>query len=157
MLTMVIPVTLLIGIVSCSALVEERKEDSCTVKNDPTGRHGVIEVMCSEISFKLFYDNSPDGRDPLILKVSGVEASRVYEKRTDSYILKTGDHEVLEGWRYEEVWKAGDYKLKGYEYFVSGGTACYEEEEGAVIKLLLKDREITLLDFYQEDTDCGGA
>ena len=156
MLTKVIPLASLMSVLSCSVLVEESSVDSCSVVNDPTGWHGTLRVRCPELSFTLVYDNSPDGRDPLILEVRGVEARRLSEERTDPYVVKTGDYEELEGWRYEEEWEVGSYRLKGYEYFVSGGTGCYEEEERAVVELYLGGRKLMLLDHYQEETDCGG-
>ncbi len=157
MLTKVISLGLLVGVFSCSALVEERKVDPCKVVNDPTGWHGTLKVNCPNLSFTLLYDNSPDGRDPLVLGVKGVKAERLSKNLKDPYVLRTGDYEELEGWRYEEEWRVGGYRLTGYEYFVSGGTYCYEEEERAVIELYLGDKRLKLLNHYREDTDCGSS
>ena len=157
MLTKVIPLGLLAGVLSCSVLVEERRVASCTVVNDPTGWHGTLKVSCPDLSFTLLYDNSPDGRDPLILEVRGARARRLSQEFKDPYVLKTGDYEELEGWRYDEEWEVGGYRLTGYEYFVSGGSACYEEEERAVIELYSGDKRLTLLNHYQEETDCGSS
>lgn len=156
---MVIKVILIgtIGVLlSCSTLVDKRKADSCTVVDDPAGKHGTLRVGCPELSFTILYDNTPDGRDPLILEITGVEAKRISGKRTYPYRKETGDYELLSGWAYEEEWRVGDFKLKALEYFVNGGTGCYEEEEVAKIDLYLREERITLLDFYEEETDCGG-
>ena len=156
MLTKVISIVSLPLLLSCSLLVEERKVDSCKVVDDPAGLYGNLKVSCPEVSFNLVYDNSPDGRDPLILGISSTQARRLSERRTDPYVVKTGDYEELRGWLYEEEWRVGDYIIKGYEYFVNGGTACYEEEERSVVELYLKGKKLVLLDHYREETDCGG-
>jgi len=156
MLTKVISLGTVVLLLSCAAHVEREKAGNCTVTRDPTGWHGKIEVSCPEVSFTLIYDNSPDGRDPLVVKIKGIKAEKVSGRFKDHYVVETGDYEELQGWRYEEEWRVGGFTLKGYEYFVSGGTACYEEEEKAVLELHLKDRKLVLLDHYREETDCGG-
>jgi len=143
-------------LLSCSALIEKRKAGPCTVVNDPAGKHGILKVDCPELRFTLLYDNTPDGRDPLILKIVGIDAKRVSEEKIHPYRKETGDYEVLSGWAYREEWKVREFKLTGFEYFVNGGTGCYEEEEVAKIDLYFGEKSVTLLDFYEEETDCGG-
>ncbi len=157
MLTKVISLGLLASVLSCSALIEERKVGSCTVVDDPVGSYGTLKVNCPELNFTLLYDNSPDGRDPLIFKIEGVDGERIQSERIEPFSMKTGDGETLSGWAYREEWRVGGHQLTAHEYFVNGGTSCYEEEERAVIKLHLKDSDIMLLNYYWEETDCGGA
>lgn len=156
MLIGVISLALAVGLLSCSLLVEERRAGPCSVVDDPTGWHGTLRVSCPGLSFTLLYDNSPDGRAPLILEVRGTDAEKLSGELRYPYVLRTGDYEELEGSRYEEEWRVGGYRLKGYEYFVNGGAGCYEEEERAVIELLLREGRVALLDYYREETDCGG-
>ncbi len=140
----------------CGVMVETRKVSDCTVTDDPTGKFGKLNVVCSDLKLSILYDNIPDGRDPLILKVVHREAKKLEEEYKEPYTVLVGG-EVLEGWAYKEVWSIGRYTLEGFEYFVNGGTACYEEEEGYSIVLVKEGKRITLAKFYQEDTDCGGA
>ena len=156
MLIGVISLALAVSLLSCSLLVEERRAGSCRVVDDPTGWHGTLKVNCPGLSFTLLYDNSPEGRAPLILGVRGADAEKLSGKPRHPYVLRTGDYEELEGSRYEEEWRIGGYRLRGYEYFVNGGAGCYEEEERAFIELLLGDERVVLLDHYREETDCGG-
>ncbi|RLJ70299.1 hypothetical protein BCF55_0567 [Hydrogenivirga caldilitoris] len=156
MLIKVILALSLLVLFSCSVLVEERRADSCLIVDDPTGNRGTLKVNCPELSFLLFYDNSPDGRDPLILEVKGIKARRLEGKRIEPYHIQTGSYETLSGWAYEEEWKLGNYSLKGFEYYVNGGTACYEEEERATVELVRNGRRVKLLNRYWHETDCGG-
>ena len=149
---------LFVSLVACAPLeVEKRSADGCKIEDRPYGKQGIVQVSCPNLSFKVIYDNMPDGRDPLILKIEGAEAKKLSEKRVEPYEVKTGDEEVLSGWAYEEEWQVNGYRLKGFEYFINGGSGCYEEEEGYRLSLLLGDEEIQVLNFYQEETDCGGA
>jgi len=108
-------------------------------------------------SVKLIFRYSPDGRDPLVLRIEGVPAERVRSEKVEPFTVKTGDHELLSGWAYKEEWQVGGYRLTAIEYFVNGGTSCYEEEEFALISLHLKGSKVELLNYYSEETDCGGA
>ncbi len=155
MIKVVLP-ALILTLTACSVLVEQRKEGSCSIKEDPTGAYGKLEVQCPDVSFLLKYDNSPDGRDGIILGIEGTESQKLSEKKQDPYIVKTGSYETLTGWAYEEVWKVGSYELRAFEYYVNGGATCYEEEEATQIKLYRNGEVITLLDFFWEETDCGG-
>ncbi|WP_457600555.1 hypothetical protein [Hydrogenivirga sp.] len=156
MLTKLILLGLVGAILSCSALVEERRADSCVILDDPVGKHGTLRVNCPGLSFLLLYDNTPDGRDPLILGIKGVKAERT-SGESESYVKRTGDYEELSGWAYREEWNVAGSRLTGFESFVNGGTACYEEEEEAKIELLMKGKRIKLLNYYGEETDCGGT
>ncbi len=153
-------IILLALLLSCSSLtVEHRKIGPCSVTNNPYGKRGRAQVVCPDLSFTLVYDNIPDGRDPLILRISGAEGKRIHFKAVDPYRVSVGG-EVLEGWAFEERWelRKGErlYYLKGFEYFVNGGSSCYEEEEGYRVSLTLGGEEIPLVKFYAEETDCGG-
>ncbi len=150
----IIPLVFLIF--SCAGLeVEERKEADCRIVDRPYGREGKVEVMCPDLRFRIVYDNMPDGRDPTILKVEGVEAKRVSEEREDDFTVEFA-HEILEGWAYREVWElAGGYRLESLEYFVNGGSSCYEEEEAIKVTLSYGEDKITVLDYFHEETDCG--
>lgn len=141
---------------SCASLtVETSKYEDCTLTDHPYGWKGYIEVSCPGLEFTLHYDNIPDGRDPLVLGIEGVEAKKVAFKISDPYTIHFGG-ETLEGWRLDEEWVLGEgFRLKGYEYFVNGGTYCYEEEEAYVVTLAYRGKEITLLDYFHEETDCG--
>ncbi len=154
-LTKIIPFFGLL-LLSCAELtVETKKIGDCTVTDHPYGWKGYVEVSCPGLRFTLHYDNIPDGRDPLVLGIEGVEAKRVSLKAGEDYEVHFAG-EVLEGWRTEEEWVLGEgFKLKGYEYFVNGGVACYEEEEAYVVTLAYRGKKITLLDYFHEETDCG--
>ena len=148
---------LFVLLVACAPLeVEKRSAGSCEIEDRPYGKQGIAQVSCPELSFKVIYDNIPDGRDLLILKIEGAEAKKLSEKKVEPYEVKTGDYEVLSGWAYEEEWQVNGYRLRGFEYFTNGGSGCYEEEEGYRLSLLLEGTEVPILNFYQEDTDCGG-
>ncbi len=142
---------------SCSSTVEVSKVNSCKVANDPVGKYGTLKVDCPDLSFTLLYDNSPDGKDGVVFGIRGVDAERKVMESLSPYSKETGDNETLTGWAYREVWQVGNHQLRAFEFFVNGGTACYEEEEGTVIELVRGDRTIKLLSFFQEETDCGGA
>ncbi len=72
-------------------------------------------------------------------------------KRIGPHVIITGDWERLSGYAVKEQWKLEkDIKLKGFEYFVNGGVACYEEEKAYGIVLLYKNKEIILADYYRE-------
>ncbi|GEM_PF-3046671 len=148
---------LFVLLVACAPLeVEKRSAGSCEIEDRPYGKQGIAQVSCPELSFKVIYDNIPDGRDPLILRIEDAEAKKLSEKRVEPYEVKTGDEEVLSGWAYEEEWRANGHRLRGFEYFINGGSGCYEEEEGYKLSLFLEGTEVPILNFYQEDTDCGG-
>jgi hypothetical protein len=146
---------LFIWVFACAPLTEKRTVNGCRILDNPV--EGRLRVSCPDLELTLFYDNTPDGRDPAIFKVEGTEAQRLKEEKIDPYRVRTGDHEILVGWAYREEWKAGNYLLRAFEYFVNGGTACYEEEEGVKIELVKGEKSLRLLNLYQEETDCGGA
>lgn len=145
-------------ILSCGGLtVEKRSVSGCDVVDRPYGREGTLSVRCRDgFSMKVFYDNIPDGRDPIVLRVEGIEGNLIKRRTIEPYSVEVGN-EILSGWAIEEEWKVGEYVLRGFEYFVNGGTSCYEEEEGYSIYLETGEKSITLAHFYQEYTDCGGA
>ncbi len=142
-------------LISC-AITEVRKSGDCKIVDIIKGEYGTLEVSCPDISFKLAYDNDLDGKDPLIRGVGLVDAKKIKGEKIDPYVVETGDHEILEGWAYKEVWQVGKYKLMGFEYFIYGGTACYEEEEAGKIDLVKEDKVIPILRLYFDETDCGG-
>ncbi|MDQ7037624.1 MAG: hypothetical protein Q9N26_00285 [Aquificota bacterium] len=154
MLIKIIPLVLLL--VSCAGLeVERRKAADCDITDRPYGREGKVEVVCPDLRFRIVYDNIPDGRDPTVLRVEGVEARKVSEEREDRFTVEFA-HEVLEGWAYREVWEIGEgYRLESLEYFVNGGSSCYEEEEAIRVVLSYRGDKITVLDYFHEETDCG--
>ncbi len=151
--------TVALLLLSCAKFsVETHRAGGCDVKDHPYGKAGYVEVFCPDLSFTVRYDNQPDGRDPLVIDIKGVEAERVSLKRDDRYEVHFAG-EVLEGWRLDETWvlrrNGKEFTLKGYEYFVNGGSSCYEEEEAYVLTLTYGGKNITLLDYFHEETDCG--
>ncbi len=146
-------------ILSCAIppTVEKEKIDGCLVENYPDGNLGAVKVSCEGLEFWMVYDTDPDGRDPFIRGFSKVKAKRLSTERIDPYEYETGDSELLEGWAFKEVWQVGDAKVRGFEFFVHGGSSCYEWEEGGEAILEWKGKRIRFLRIYDEGTECGGS
>jgi hypothetical protein len=155
---MVIKVILgvLVLLYSCSNLaLETGKAGPCSFTDREINGFGTLRVKCEDLEFVIRYDNIPDGRDPFILEVSGLEVRRSSLKKHDPYRMMSADEE-LEGFAVEELWEGKGVKLYAFEFFADGGRYCYDWEEGYRLELELRGRKLTLLDRNWEGTECNG-
>jgi len=140
-------------VASCSYYAEKKRVGACSITDLPYGEVGRITVRCPDLSFTVFYDNDPDGRDAFVKKIEGEDFSRILFEKINPFTMMSADVE-MDGYAVKEVWEGDGVRLETFEFFADGGRVCYDWEEGYSLAMVRDGRKYLLLDEVWEGTEC---